>query len=145
VESGKIMDNILKKLRYGDQERIALLNAPEVFRERVAGLLPGVQIDTEINARYLYDFMIAFTPDAEDVKKLGPACIHNLSDDGKLWMAYQKGGSPKESSGINRDRGWDTVEESGYRRVSQVAIDDEWSALRFRNARYVGSSKRSRS
>jgi uncharacterized protein YbdZ (MbtH family) len=60
-------------------------------------------------------------------------------------MAYQKGGSSKEASGVNRDRGWDTVEESGYRRVSQVAIDEKWSALRFRNARHVGSSKRSRS
>jgi hypothetical protein len=33
------------------------------------------------------------------------------------------------------------VEESGFRRVSQVAIDDDWSALRFRNARYVKSVK----
>ena len=136
------MDNILKKMRYGNQERIAVLNAPEVFRERVAGLLPGVQIDTEINARYLYDFMIAFTPEPEDIRKLAPACIHNLSDDGKLWMAYQKGGSTKDTSGVNRDRGWNTVEESGYRRVSQVAIDEQWSALRFRNTKYVGSSKR---
>ena len=56
------MDTILKKLRYGDQERIAILNAPEDFRERINGLLPEVTIDTEINARYLYDFMIAFTP-----------------------------------------------------------------------------------
>ncbi len=136
------MDDILKKMRYGDQERIAVLNAPELFRERVAGLLPGVQIDTEINARYLYDFMIAFTPGSEDIMKLAPACIHNLSDDGKLWMAYQKGGSSKETSAVNRDRGWDTVEESGFRRVSQVAIDKEWSALRFRNSKYVSSSKR---
>lgn len=135
------MDNILKKMRYGDQERIAVINAPEVFRERVAGLLPGVQIDTEINARYLYDFMIAFTPDAEDIRQLAPACIHNLSDDGKLWMAYQKRGPSKDTPGVNRDRGWDTVEESGFRRVSQVAIDEEWSALRFRNSKYVGLSK----
>jgi hypothetical protein len=141
VERGKKMDNILKKMRYGDQERIAVINAPEVFRERVAGLLPGVQIDAEINARYLYDFMIAFTPDEEDIRKLAPACIHNLSDDGKLWMAYQKGGASKDTSGVNRDRGWDTVEESGFKRVSQVAIDEEWSALRFRNSKHVSSSK----
>lgn len=142
MESGKKMDNILKKLRYGDQERIAVLNAPEVFRDRIAGLLPDVQIDTEINARYLYDFMIAFIPGSEDVMKLAPSCIHNLSDDGKLWMAYQKGGSSKDRSGVNRDHGWDTVEESGFRRVSQVAIDEEWSALRFRNSKHISSSKR---
>jgi hypothetical protein len=135
------MDNILQKLKYSDQERIALLNAPEEFTQRVSGLLPGVQIDTVINARYLYDFIIAFTSGSEVVKSLGPACIHNLSDDGKLWMAYPKGTSRKYITDINRDHGWEWVEESGFRRVSQVAIDDVWSALRFRNARYVGTGK----
>lgn len=136
------MDEILKKLKYDKQDRIAVLNAPDEFRERITGLLPDVQIDTEINARYLYDFMIAFTPGSADVEKLGPSCIHNLSDDGKLWMAYPKSTSRKLSSDINRDRGWDTVEATGFRRVSQVAIDDDWSALRFRNVKYVKPVKK---
>ena len=135
------MDDILKKLKYKEQNRIAVLNAPEEFRDRISGLLPDVQIDTEINARYLYDFMIAFTPGSNEVKKIGPACIHNLSDDGKLWMAYPKGAAKKNATDINRDRGWETVEETGFRRVSQVAIDKDWSALRFRNARYVKPTK----
>ncbi|MGE5349506.1 MAG: hypothetical protein ACM3NP_09545 [Actinomycetota bacterium] len=136
-----MMDDILKRLKYGKQERIALLNAPGEFRDRISSLLPDVQIDDEINARYLYDFMIAFTPASPDVEKLGPACIHNLSDDGKLWMAYPKGTSRRYSTDINRDRGWDTVEATGFRRVSQVAIDDDWSALRFRNVKYVKAGK----
>ena len=70
--------------------------------------------------------MIAFTPGSPDVEKIGPACIHNLSDDGKLWMAYPKGTSRKYVSDINRDRGWNTVEETGFRRVGQVAIDNDW-------------------
>jgi hypothetical protein len=135
------MDNILKKLRYGEQERIAVLNAPEEFHDRITGLLPDVQIDTEVNARYLYDFMIAFTPGSSDVEELGPACIHNLSDDGKLWMAYPKRSSRRYKTDINRDRGWEIVTETGFRPVSQVAIDDDWSALRFRNSKYVKSGK----
>ena len=135
------MDDILNKLKYAGQNRIAVLNAPDEFRERITGLLPEVQIDTEINARFLYEFMIAFTPGSGDVEKIGPSCIHNLSDDGKLWMAYPKGTSRKYVTDINRDRGWNTVEETGFRRVSQVAIDNDWSALRFRNARYVRSNK----
>ncbi len=135
------MDKILKKLRYNHQERIAVLNAQEDFRDRMAGLLPAVQIDTEINARYLYDFIIAFVRGSEDVRKVGPACIHNLSEDGKLWMVYPKGTSKRFATDINRDHGWDAVEETGFKRVSQVAIDDIWSALRFRNARYVRSGK----
>ena len=135
------MDDILKKLKYGEQERIAVLNAPAEFRERITGLLPAALIDTEINARYLYDFMIAFTPGSADVEKLGPACIHNLSEDGKLWMVYPKGTSRRYTTDINRDLGWDNVESTGFRRVSQVAIDDDWSALRFRNVKFVKSGK----
>jgi hypothetical protein len=136
-----LMDDILKKLRYGDQDRIAILNAPEDFRQRVIKLRPGIQIDTEINARYLYTFIIAFTPRSEEVSKMGPACIHNLSIDGKLWMAYPKGSSKRYTSDINRDHGWDQIKESGFRAVSQIAIDEDWSALRFRNAKFVKTSK----
>ena len=141
LERGKKMDDILKKLKYGEQNRIAVLNAPEGFQNRINGLLPGVQIDTEINARYLYDFMIAFTPGSSDVKRIGPACVHNLSEDGKLWMVYPKGTSKRYVSDINRDHGWDIVEDTGLKRVGQAAIDEDWSALRFRNARYVRSDK----
>lgn len=135
------MDDILKRLRYNNQDRIAVLNAPKYFRDRMTGLLPAVQIDTDINARYLYDFIIAFVPGSEEVKKVGPVCIHNLSDDGKLWMVYPKGNSKGPATDINREHGWEAVEETGFRRVSQVTIDDDWSALRFRNARYVRSGK----
>lgn len=136
-----IMDDILKKLRYGEQQRIAVLNAPDEFLDRLTGLLPGVQIDAEINARYLYDFMIAFTLASTEVERIGPACVHNLSNDGKLWIAYPKSTSLRYTTDINRDSGWQAVEEIGFKRVSQVAIDDDWSALRFRNIRFVKSGK----
>jgi len=135
------MEEILKKLKYCDQDRIAVLNAPKDIIRKLDKTLPGVQIDTEINARFLYDFMIIFTPDSNEVKRLGPAGIHNLGDDGKLWMVYPKGTSKKYTSDINRDHGWEAVLETGMRPVSQVSIDDNWSALRFRNARYIRSPK----
>lgn len=135
------MDDILKKLRYGDQERIAVLNAPAAFIKRIERLLPGVQVDTSINARYLYSFMVAFVQGSEDVRILGPACIHNLGNDGKLWMVYPKGTSKNPASDINRDRGWEPMAEAGFRAVSQVAVDNDWSALRFRNLKFVKSKK----
>lgn len=134
------MEEILKKLKYSDQDRIAVLNAPKDFIRKLDKTLPGVQIDTEINARFLYDFMIIFTPDSNEVKRFGPKGIHNLADDGKLWMVYPKGTSRKYSSDINRDHGWEAVLETGMRPVSQVSVDDDWSALRFRNARYIRSA-----
>ncbi len=65
------MDDILKKLRFRDLDRIALLNAPGEVTERLTNALDGVQIDTEINARYLYEFMLAFVHGSAEVKELG--------------------------------------------------------------------------
>jgi hypothetical protein len=45
-----------------------------------------------------------------------------------IWVAYPKGGR----SDINRDSLWPIVAELGLRPISQVAVDDVWSALRFR-------------
>jgi hypothetical protein len=45
-----------------------------------------------------------------------------------FWVAYPKGGR----ADINRDTLWPIVAELGLRPITQVAIDDVWSALRFR-------------
>ena len=45
-----------------------------------------------------------------------------------IWVAYPKGGR----SDMNRDSLWPIVAELGLRPISQVAIDETWSALRFR-------------
>ena len=135
------MDDLLKKLKYKSLDHIAVINAPEDFVKRIARLAHNAQVDTEINARYLYEFMVAFARNTDEVNALGPSCIHNLSHDGKLWMVYPKGTSKTIKSDINRDHGWEVLEGSGFRRVSQIAIDNDWSALRFRNVKYVKSTK----
>lgn len=48
-----------------------------------------------------------------------------------LWIAYPKG----NRSDINRDTLWPIVAEYGMRPIGQVAVDDVWSALRFRPLR----------
>ncbi len=45
-----------------------------------------------------------------------------------FWVAYPKA----NWADINRDSLWPILAEHGMRPISQVAIDDVWSALRFR-------------
>jgi hypothetical protein len=45
-----------------------------------------------------------------------------------FWMLYPKG----NKANINRDSLWPILREYGMRPISQVAVDDTWSALRFR-------------
>ncbi|MFH5821489.1 DUF3052 domain-containing protein [Georgenia sp. AZ-5] len=48
-----------------------------------------------------------------------------------LWVAYPKG----NKADINRDTLWPMLTEYGLRPTTQVSVDEEWSALRFRALR----------
>jgi hypothetical protein len=136
------MDDLLKKLCYKSQERIAVIEAPVVIKKKLENKLEGVQIDSVIDPRYLYDFILVFIKGSDDIDNFGPKAIHNISPDGKLWVAFHKPTSRKYSSEITRYKGWDHFEETGFKRVSQIVIDKDWSALRFRNKKFVKSSSK---
>ena len=38
---------------------------------------------------------------------------------------------------FNRDDGWQVIRGAGFDSVRQVAIDEDWSALRFRRVEYI--------
>lgn len=47
------------------------------------------------------------------------------------WVLYRKGGR----SDLNRDSIWRRVEQDGFALVGNIAIDDEWSSVRLKDAR----------
>lgn len=49
----------------------------------------------------------------------------------RLWFAYPKKTGAIRTD-INRDQGWERLRDVGLVAVTQVAIDDTWSGLRFR-------------
>jgi hypothetical protein len=86
--------------------------------------------------------MIVFTELVIEVEKYAPKALHNIVSDGVLWFAYPKKTSKKScSSDLDRDHGWVILTDRGFDKIRLVAIDDDWSALRFRNVRFIKSSK----
>ena len=55
-----------------------------------------------------------------------------------LWFAYPKGSSKKFHCEFNRDTGWSVLRGLGFDTVRQVAIDADWSALRFHHVECIG-------
>jgi hypothetical protein len=43
---------------------------------------------------------------------------------------------------VNRDTGWDVLRRAGFDTVRLVAIDADWSALRFRRKEHIGCARR---
>jgi hypothetical protein len=76
---------------------------------------------------------LAFVLDREDVGSLAAALRATLPSTGevRLWIAYPKRMSGVETD-LTRDVGWEPLHGLGLRAVANVAVDDVWSALRFR-------------
>lgn len=134
------MKNLLNKLNYKGQTRIAIINAEDNYRLSLTNELKDVRTDTEIDQRYPYEFMIFFVKRISEVEKLSPVALHNLSADGILWFCYPKKSSKKYISDIDRDHGWNALNDSNFYGIRVVAVDDDWSAMRFRNIRYIKST-----
>jgi hypothetical protein len=134
------MKNLLGKLNYKGQERIAVINAEESFIISLSIELKDVKIDKKIDSRYPYDFIIIFVKSVSEVEFLTPFALHNLMADGVLWFCYPKKTSKKYSSDIDRDYGWKALNDSGFHGIRMVTIDADWSAMRFRNIKFIKSA-----
>lgn len=133
------MKKLFEKLNYKDQDRIAIINAEEILMNSFTDELSGVIIDKEIDPRFPYSFIFIFVKSISEVEFFTPVALHNLMADGVLWFCYPKKTSKKYSSDIKRDHGWKALNDSGFNGIRMVAIDEDWSAMRFRNIRYIKS------
>jgi len=134
------MKSILEKLNYKGQQRISILNAEKDFVNSISSELKDVTVDQKIDPRYPYEFIIIFVKSIADVEQIAPITIHNLMADGTLWFCYPKKTSKKYTSDISRDHGWKALNDSGLHGIRLVAIDEDWSALRFRHKKYIKST-----
>ena len=133
------MQGLLTKFNYKGHRRIAVINAEEKFFRAVTKELKDVITDNDIDQRCPYEFMMLFVKSVADVEQLAPVALHNLTADGILWFCYPKKTSKKFSSDLERDRGWKALNDAGFFGIRMVSIDDDWSAMRFRNIRFIKS------
>ena len=133
------MTPLFNKLNLKTRNKIHVLNAPPSFEPELAALR-GVAVIR--SATKPVDFALAFviTNDQRDA-----ACeqlVKHAQGDAVLWLCYPKGTSKKYQCEFNRDAGWDVLGAAGYEPVRMVAIDEDWSALRFRKAENIKTMTR---
>jgi len=133
------MTELFRKLNYKDQDPILALGAPASFGAELAAMTKDAEIHTAPRRGVGYGFAIAFGENRAQIEKAGAAVTKVLEGDAVCWFAYPKQTSKKYSSDVNRDDMWEILGRFGVRPVRQIAIDDDWSALRFRREQYVKS------
>ena len=134
------MKTLLEKLNYKGNDRIAVLNSDESFTAALLMEFSTLVIDREIDPRFPYSFILIFVRNQAEIEVFTPIALHNLLCDGLLWFCYPKKSSKLFCADIDRDHGWQRLNDAGFHGIRMVSIDNDWSAMRFRNIKFIKST-----
>ena len=137
------MSEIFKKLQLKTANPILIVDAPDEFQPHLAELDDSVQVHSETSADELYELALFFVKSAAAIDEAAASASASISDDGLLWFAYPKKSSKSYKTDISRDNGWQPLGDLGFEPVRLIAIDADWSALRFRRVGNIKTMTRS--
>lgn len=136
------MASVFEKLNLKDQREILVVNAPVSFEPELQRLA-GVKVQRLMPKRGPVDFTLVFATEQDEVERSAAALATLTQGDAIVWFAYPKGSSKRYKCSFNRDTGWKALGDAGFEPVRQIAIDEDWSALRFRRAEFIKAMMRS--
>jgi hypothetical protein len=137
------MDAVFKKMNFKDSASVVVINAPKSFDSNMEMMKDLTVFHRDFSSVENTNFVIAFCTMQDEVDAVAVEAAAKLVGDGLLWFAYPKGSSKKFQCDFNRDTGWSVLGEKGFEPVRMVAIDDDWSALRFRRVEFIKKMTRS--
>lgn len=129
------------KLNLKEHNDIVIVNAPESFEREIASL-KGVRVRRSMSDAKQVAFSLTFATKQTEVDLLAQAVSRKAAGDAIVWIAYPKKSSKKYTCEFNRDSGWPSMGEAGFEPVRMVAIDEDWSALRFRRVEFIKNMTR---
>lgn len=135
---------LARKLRLKPGQTALTLGAPEAYVSALREILGGgavraLSLGAPIES--VYDLVSVFAREQADVMRHAPGAIAATRSGGSLWVMW-----PKKTSGqatnLDRDTLWALMRPLGWGAVASVAIDEIWSALRFRPERDIQRQSR---
>lgn len=137
---------LFKKLNHKEQH-IIIIHSPAEFKEEMDAIkkaghdVKSVAL-SDVKQLKEITFILSFVQTKSEVEKIINAIDKKLVQDAVVWFAYPKGTSKKYKAEINRDNGWDALGKNGFDTVRSVAIDADWTGLRFRKNEFIKVMKR---
>ena len=108
---------------------LLIVNAPRGYEETLGELPKGV-VWLKAGERDA-DHVQLFVANRAELETQLPKVKSVLKPRGMLWVMYLKG-TAKQKTDINRDTLHAYANTLGLRGVSLVAVDEDWSAMRFK-------------
>ena len=122
---------ISKKLGIKPGMRALIVGAPQGYLKLIAPLPEGVAVSDEIAG--MHEFVQLFAVRKAEITRAAPLLLKSAAPGALVWITYPKKTSGVESD-LSREGVWDAMSATGWRPVTQIAIDEVWSGLRFRPA-----------
>jgi hypothetical protein len=134
------MPSVFQKLNLTTQTKIVVYDVPDSFSAELQRL-KDVAIERDPRKPRAVQFALAFAITQAQLNRCSKLLAAAAEGDAILWFAYPKGTSKRYKCEFNRDTGWHVMTEAGFETVRMVAIDEDWSALRFRRSQFVKARK----
>lgn len=131
------MNALLKKLNFKDHKQLYLLNVPESLAQEVTAFKEYIEVLQETDVESNVKFCLCFVESKEELNNAAKQILPKVVGDDLVWFAYPKKSSKNYKSDITRDDGWQIFGEFGFEPVRMIAIDKDWSALRFRHIKFI--------
>lgn len=133
------MHELIKKLQIKDLEKFIVIQAPQEIEQALEYFSHK---SSKIPAQLVDDMSyLIFVQTEEEIGLIAKAISHINEE--LLWIAYPKKSSKLYKSKVNRDHGWQALGDKGFEGVRQIAINEDWSALRFKHISQIKTITRS--
>ncbi len=123
---------LLEKLQLQDEKNLLIQGLPSSIEKQFMKLTFSKNVTPLLKARKI-EFALVFAVSQRQLVDILKDVIPALQEDAKFWIAYPKLTS-KIASDLSRDKIWDFVSDYGFEAVRMIALDNVWSAGRFKKA-----------
>jgi hypothetical protein len=114
-----------------DSDLAKKLNVKAGMKVRIVGKPAGVSLNgISTTASSKADGVLVFVKTLAEVDAKCKPALDAAREDRLSWIAYPKAG--QLGTDLNRDILWKRLLDQGIQGVRQIALDDVWSAMRFR-------------
>jgi hypothetical protein len=125
----RAMQAAISKLQFKGQKPVLVMYPPA----EAAGLVEALGALEALEGDEPAQFFLAFAKDMDDAEDAVDVADEDLADGGLFWLAYPKQTSKKyPKTPIDRDSLHERLADLAWDGVSLVALDDDWSAMRFK-------------
>ena len=123
---------IAQKLMIKEGKSLLFVNAPRGYKKLLGPLPKNITVQEAPSPPI--DFIQVFVENRQELEEQLPKLKPLLAPNGMLWVSYHKGTS-KIKTDIHRDTINEYAHSIGLEGVALISIDDDWSAMRFKQVK----------